>query len=101
MNLPLKSFKLRLPQPIAVSVTCVQDHGSTFDATFGYVNPNGSPVDIPAGPDNQVTIRVARSAGQPTTFSVGTVTSAFTAANVPAGADVEWSVTYGAVTTVA
>ena len=89
------------PEPIVVSVTCVQDRGATFDATFGYVNSNGSPVEIPAGPDNQVTIRVARSAGQPTTFQVGTVTSAFTAANVPAGADVEWSVTYAGVTNVA
>ncbi len=89
------------PQPIAVSVTCIQDRGSTFDVTFGYVNPNGAPVDIPAGSDNQVTVRVARSAGQPTTFQVGTVTSAFIVTSVPAGADVEWSVTYAGATSVA
>jgi uncharacterized repeat protein (TIGR01451 family) len=89
------------PQPITVSVTCVQDHGSTFDATFGYVNANGAPVDIPAGPDNQVTVRIARSSAQPTTFQPGTVTNAFTATNVPAGADVEWSVTYAGATSVA
>lgn len=89
------------PQPIRVSVTCIQDRGGSFEVTFGYVNPNGAPVDIPAGPDNNVTIGVSRSAGQPTTFAVGTVASSFTVTGAPAGADVEWSVTYAGVTSVA
>jgi uncharacterized repeat protein (TIGR01451 family) len=89
------------PQPISVSVTCITDHGGTFDATFGYVNANGSPVDIPAGPDNQVTIIISRSTVQPTTFHPGTETNAFTATGVPAAADVEWRVTYAGVTSVA
>jgi uncharacterized repeat protein (TIGR01451 family) len=89
------------PKPIAVSVTCIQDRGGTFDVRFGYVNPNGASVDIPAGPNNQVTIGVPTSAGQPTTFTAGTVTSAFTVTNVPAGASVKWSVTYAGTTSVA
>lgn len=88
-------------EPIAVSVTCIQNRSGTFDATFGYVNPNGSPVDIPAGPDNQVTVGTTTSAGQPTTFEPGTHTSAFTATGVPGGASVEWSVTYAGTTSVA
>lgn len=89
------------PKPIAVSVTCITDNGGTFDATFGYDNPNGTPVDVPAGPDNQVTVIVRRTAVQPTTFQPGTVTNAFTATGAPAGADVEWRVTYAGVTSVA
>jgi uncharacterized repeat protein (TIGR01451 family) len=89
------------PQPIQVSVTCIEDRGGTFDVTFGYVNPNAAPVDIPAGPDNNVTVRLARSVGQPTTFAVGSVTNAFTVTGVPAGADVDWSVTYAGTTNVA
>jgi uncharacterized repeat protein (TIGR01451 family) len=90
-----------VPQPIAVSVDCIQNRGGTFDATFGYVNPNGSPVGIPVGPDNQVTIRITRSADQPTTFEPGTHTHAFTVTGVPNGASVEWSVTYAGKTNVA
>jgi uncharacterized repeat protein (TIGR01451 family) len=89
-------------QPIALSVTCITDHGATFDATFGYVNPNGSPVDIPIGPDNQVNVIFrSRSTVQPTTFNPGPEPNAFTATSVPAAADVEWRVTYAGVTSVA
>jgi len=89
------------PRPILVSVACIQNRGATFDATFGYVNPNGSPVDISSGPENQVTVRIARSATQPTTFQPGTSTNAFTVTNVPSGADAEWRVTYAGATSVA
>lgn len=88
------------PQPIAVSVTCIADHGSTFDATFGYVNPNGSPVDIPSGAENNVTVAGTAGDGQPTTFQPGTQTQAFTISG-PAGSDIVWSVTSSGVTNVA
>lgn len=88
------------PQPIAVSVTCIHDHGATFDAVFGYVNANSAAVDIPAGPDNNVTVGGTTGAGQPTTFEVGTVTQAFTTSG-PAGSDITWRVTSAGVTSVA
>jgi uncharacterized repeat protein (TIGR01451 family) len=88
------------PKRIEVSVTCIEDQGATFSATFGYVNENSAPVEIPVGEANQVTVRLARSAGQPTTFAVGTVTRAFTT-SAPAGSDIEWSVTYAGETSVA
>jgi uncharacterized repeat protein (TIGR01451 family) len=83
------------PEPISVSVKCVENHGSTFDATFGYVNPNATSVQIPAGPDNEVTGAISGSGSQTTTFAVGTVTNAFTVSGI-ATSDVTWSVRYAA-----
>jgi uncharacterized repeat protein (TIGR01451 family) len=88
------------PQPIDVSVTCITDHGGTFDATFGYVNPNGTPVDIPSGPGNYVLVAGAKGTGQPTTFQPGTVTQAFTISG-PAGSDIKWTVASAGATSVA
>ena len=88
------------PKPINVSVTCIQDQGSTFSAIFGYVNPNAEPVTIPIGPDNNVTVTPTRAAGPPTTFNVGTETNAFTM-TAPAGYDITWRVTYAGVTSIA
>jgi uncharacterized repeat protein (TIGR01451 family) len=88
------------PHSIDVSVTCITDHGGTFDATFGYMNPNGSPVDIPAGSENSLTVDGAAATGQPTTFQTGTVTQAFTISG-HAGSDITWSVTYAGATDVA
>jgi uncharacterized repeat protein (TIGR01451 family) len=88
------------PEPISVSVTCITDHGGTFDATFGYDNPNGAPVAISAGPDNSLAVGGTTGTGQPTTFQTGTVTQAFTVSG-PAAADIEWRVTYAGVTSVA
>ena len=90
------------PVPITLTVKCILDRGSTFDATFGYGNENEAAVEIPVGERNSVTLPGGpRPAGQPTTFAVGTVTTAFTVSDVPAGADVEWNVTYAGVTSTA
>jgi uncharacterized repeat protein (TIGR01451 family) len=88
------------PQPIAVSVTCITRHGSTFDATFGYVNPNASSVGIPAGDDNQLLVAGAPGSGQTTTFVTGPVSHAFTVTG-PASSDITWSVTYAGETSTA
>jgi uncharacterized repeat protein (TIGR01451 family) len=85
-------------QPITLSVTCIQRHGSTFDATFAYVNPNGSPVDIPAGSENSLTVGGNVGTGQPTTFEVGS--HAFTTSG-PALSDITWTVIYAGVTSAA
>jgi uncharacterized repeat protein (TIGR01451 family) len=88
------------PEPITVSVTCVQLSGGTFSATFGYVNPNDSPVEIPVGENNQLTLRPTRSSTQTTIFQPGTVTNAFST-SAPAGYDIEWKVTYAGSTSTA
>jgi uncharacterized repeat protein (TIGR01451 family) len=88
------------PEPIGVSVTCITDHGGTFDATFGYANPNDSPIDIPSGADNSVLVAGNTATGQPTTFHPGTTTQAFTVSG-PAGSDITWTVTSAGVTNVA
>jgi uncharacterized repeat protein (TIGR01451 family) len=87
-------------EPITVSVTCIEPRGNTFDARFGYANPNGAPVEILIGPNNNVTIGGSASTGQPTMFDVGTKADAFTVSSV-AGADIKWSVTYAGETSVA
>jgi uncharacterized repeat protein (TIGR01451 family) len=98
-NVPGPTPPTPTPKPISVSPTCIEDRGKTFDATFGYVNHNDAPVNIPVGPDNNVTIGVP--VGQPTTFAIGPVTKAFTVTGVPTGADVKWRVTYAGDTSVA
>jgi uncharacterized repeat protein (TIGR01451 family) len=89
------------PTPIAISVTCIADHGAMFDATFGYTNSTGASVPLPAGPDNNVTIGDSPGTGQPTSFDNGTVTNAFTVTGAPAGSDVTWNVNYGGVKSTA
>jgi hypothetical protein len=41
------------PVPISLTVKCISDRGSTFEATFGYVNNNSAPVNIPIGDANR------------------------------------------------
>ena len=78
--------------PLGNFVKCVDnfDNGS-FSATFGYYNPNPITVSVapgranslsPGGPDRK----------QPTKFQQGTVSAAFTIANIPAGTSVTWTV---------
>jgi uncharacterized repeat protein (TIGR01451 family) len=86
------------PKPIDVSVTCIEDRGATFSATFGYTNDNPTAVDVPAS-DSVVTTLPTRAA-PPTHFETGTVTNALTV-SAPAGFDIKWSVTYAGVTSVA
>jgi hypothetical protein len=65
-----------------VSVTCVLDHGSTYDATFGYENDNPGGEMVPVGDANNFSPG-ARDRGQPTTFAPGTVDDAVTVKGIP------------------
>ncbi len=86
-------------RPIGVSVTCVRRNGDgTFDAVFGYSNPNTSIIHYDAGPLNDVTPKVASAGldqGQTTVFLPGTTNEAWTASSVPAAATVTWRVGEG------
>lgn len=77
------------PSKVSPLVTCVSDHGDgTFDAAFGFDNPNDVDIDVPIGPDNQISPG-PDSQGQPTEFDPGARESAFTIKGVTAA--VRWT----------
>jgi hypothetical protein len=85
------------PKPITVSVQCVQNNVTTYDALFGYDNPNAGDVTIQAGPDNGFSPEPVNR-GQVTTFHPGAKHSAFTVPGIPANDPITWSVTYAGQT---
>jgi hypothetical protein len=87
-------------QPIGVFVACVTDHGSTYDAQFGYQNDNAGVVEIPVGSANHFAPAPA-DRGQTTAFQQGNVQQAFTVSGVPSGDEAAWSVTNASVSRVA
>jgi hypothetical protein len=42
------------PLPVGVFVACVTNHGSRYDATFGYSSDNVGVLNVPIGPRNAV-----------------------------------------------
>lgn len=87
-------------KPIGVSLTCVRDNrDGSFDAVFGYSNPNPVTITAPAGPLNQVSPAIAATGadqGQVQDFAPGSVDSAWTAQGVPVGTIITWRVGSGA-----
>src|SRR6185437_8884994 len=83
---------------IEVFVTCVDVHGSTYDAEFGY--KSSTDVSIPAGPDNAVQPG-GPGRGQVTDFLSAEVTSAFRVDGVPDNVDLTWTVTHAGGTSTA
>ena len=91
-------------EPIGLFVSCVRANGNgTYDAVFGYVNPNPAAVTVPIGLANATAADPApvgrADLGQTTTFLPGSVDSAWTATWVPAGQALTWTVAYQATTT--
>jgi hypothetical protein len=78
-------------QPIGVFAECVTNHGSTYDATFGYVNENAASVTVPIGAGNSVSPGAADQ-GQPDTFVPGFVARAFTVQGINSSTAVTWRV---------
>ncbi len=87
-------------RPIGVFVACVTNHGSTYDAEFGYQNDNAGVVEIPVGSANHFALAPA-DRGQTTAFQPGNVQHAFTVTGIPSGDEAAWSVTNASVTRVA
>jgi len=77
-----------------VSVACVTNHGSHYDASFGYVNDNVDVVSVPVGSANAVSPGPAGQ-GQPDTFNPGFVRIAFTVHGVSSSHAVTWTVSFG------
>jgi uncharacterized repeat protein (TIGR01451 family) len=84
-------------QPIGVFVDCVDLHGATYDATYGYQNDNRSAASIPVGSGNAFSPAPA-GRGQVTQFQPGNVQAAFTVNGIPRGTALTWSVTYAGAT---
>ena len=88
------------PRPVGVFTDCVTNHGSTFDATFGYDNENLANVTIPIGTENMMSPGRAGQ-GQTTTFVPGFVAAAFTVHGINASHAVTWTVRVAGQTRVA
>ncbi len=80
------------PDPVGIFVTCVRPNGNgTYDAIFGYANPNHAALDVAVGDGNAVAPG-EQGQGQPTRFMPGTVTNAWTATWIPLGETRTWTV---------
>lgn len=77
-----------------VYVSCVRRSaaGTTYSATFGYVNPGSAVIEVPVGPGNQVTGLARSATGQPTHFVPGALDAAFTIRGIPARRTATWGV---------
>jgi uncharacterized repeat protein (TIGR01451 family) len=81
------------PLPIGVFVACVTNHGSHYDASFGYVNDNVDVVSVPIGSANAVSPGPAAQ-GQPDSFNPGFLRIAFTVHGVSSSHAVTWTVSF-------
>lgn len=86
--------------PIGVFAVCVTNHGSHYDAMFGYDNENSEVVSVPIGSDNAVSPGPAGQ-GQPEDFHPGFVDRAFTVTGVSNSHAVTWTVSFGGAVRVA
>lgn len=76
--------------PIGVFVTCVVNHGSSFDAVFGYESENPDPQTIPIGPANHFSAGPGNR-GQPTTFEPGRSAEAVEVTGIPNSVALRWT----------
>jgi uncharacterized repeat protein (TIGR01451 family) len=88
-------------EPIGVFVACVENHGSTYDAVFGYENENAEDVTIPVSIANGFSPG-KEDRGQPEVFVPGRVREAFTVTGIPASQELTWTlVSLGTIQTTA
>ena len=81
-------------RPVGIFVKCIAQHADgTYDATFGYDNPNPATVEIPVGlangfsPDPQ-------ARGQTTLFAPGDTQEAFVVSGTPRATTLVWTLAY-------
>jgi hypothetical protein len=80
------------PRQIEVLAACVDVHGGTYDATFGYLSNNTGDVPIPVGTENAFSPAPGER-GQVTVFHPGKVLAAFTVTGIT-DAELTWTVSY-------
>ena len=78
---------------LGVFVSCVTVGGSTYRATFGFVNPTPQSMTIRAGKRNRIVGSKRFDHGQPTTFTPGTAEAAFTVRGIRRGDSRRWEIT--------
>lgn len=81
-----------LDSPIGLFVTCVVNHGATYDAIFGYQSTNDSE-EIPVGPTNRFSPG-DEDRGQPTTFLTGVHDAAVVVKGIHSNIDLTWNVNW-------
>lgn len=82
-----------VPPPIArigIFVTCVANHGATYDAVFGYQSDNVIDQTVPIGEGNKFTPAPA-DRGQPAVFRPGRLAEAVTVTGIPATEHLVWT----------
>jgi hypothetical protein len=89
------------PEPhVTISVTCVTNGTTTFDAVFGYANGGREAVNVSVGVDNSVDPG-GPNRGQPESFLPGGVSRAFTVSGIPNGTEPVWTLSSGGSTATA
>ena len=83
------------PATVEVVVTCVENRGETYSATFGYRNPTAAPVHLPVDPQQNGFSPGAVYRGQPETFVPGEVVEAVRVGDIANSVDLTWRVDTG------
>ena len=79
--------------PISVFVTCVANHGSTYDAVFGYNSENTVDQAFPVSEANAFSPG-DQDRGQPTLFLPGVHEDAVTVRGIPASEELTWTLAF-------
>jgi hypothetical protein len=79
--------------PIGVFVTCVVDHGATYDAVFGYQNDNLVAQLVPLGLGNMFSPGPA-DRRQPALFAPGRLEEAVGVKGIPASVALTWTLAF-------
>ena len=90
--------------PIGVYASCVQPNtDGTYDAVFGYENPNDGLIEIAAGDMNSIVLSPGdpggQSRGQTVVFFPGSDDTAFTVTSIPSSQAVTWTIAYQGTST--
>jgi uncharacterized repeat protein (TIGR01451 family) len=80
--------------PIGVFVTCVVNHGRTYDAVFGYQSQNADAEEIAIGEGANDFSPAPADRGQPTIFEPGLHAEAIVVRGIPSRVDLTWTVAW-------
>ena len=81
-------------RPVGIFVKCIAQHADgTYDATFGYENPNPATVEIPVGLANRFSPD-PQARGQTTLFAPGNTQEAFMVRGTRRATTLVWTVAY-------
>ena len=79
--------------PVRISVSCVVNGPTAYEARFGYTNENSTTVSIPVGASNRF-VPTPAGRGQTTLFAPGRVSQAFAVTGIPNGTNLVWVVSH-------